>query len=114
MVRLETRKSANPLDATMTKTQVVRRKFKSSLPRKIENRKLSKMEALGRTFELFERLRNEMENAGLDKNNSQAGLIYCQPQTKGEEHVLARTIVLPKPGKEVAEFCDSVMNLDKP
>lgn len=113
MAQLDTRSSANPLDATMTRTQVVRRKFKSSLPRKIENRVLSKMEALGRTFELFDRLRNEMDAAGLDKNDSKAGLVYCQPETKGEEHILARTVALPNPGA-ITEFCDRVMALDKP
>lgn len=115
MAQLDTRSSANPLDATMTRTQVVRRKFKSSLPRKIENRVLSQMEALGKTFELFERLRNEMAAAGLDRDDAQAGLIYCQPETPGEERVLARTVALPKPGgDEIQKFCDEVWKLDKP
>jgi hypothetical protein len=113
MTGLETTKRKNPLDATMTKTQVVRRKFKSALPRTIKNRVLSKMEALARTMELFDRLRSEMKAAGLDENNVYAGLIYCQPETKGMERVLANVVVLPKPG-DIAAFCDGVMGLDKP
>jgi hypothetical protein len=97
----------------MTKTQVVRRKFKSSLPRRIENRKLLPMEAMGKTMELFDKLRNEMAAAGLDKNNAEAGLVYCQPETKGMEHVLAQTIRLPKPEK-IGTFVERVMALHKP
>lgn len=97
----------------MTRAQVVRRKFKSGLPRKIENRRLSVMEALARTMDLFDRLRNEMEAAGLKKSHVSAGLIFYQPQTKGKEHVLAETIILPEPG-EIGTFCDRVMALDKP
>jgi hypothetical protein len=103
----------NPLDAAMTKTQVVRRKFKSALPRSIQNRELSKMEAMARTMELFDRLRNMMEEAGLDKNDAYAGLVYYQPETKGEERVLARTIPLPRP-EDIGSFANEVMALDKP
>jgi hypothetical protein len=97
----------------MTKTQVVRRRFMSALPRKIQNRELSPMEAMARTMELFDRLRNEMEDAGLNKNHAYAGLVYCQPRTKGKEHVLAETIVLPKP-EGIADFANKVIALDKP
>lgn len=97
----------------MTKTQVVRRKFMSALPRRIENRRLSPMEAMARTMQLFDKLRSEMAEAGLDPNNARAGLVYCQPQTKGEEGVLARTVVLPEPGK-IAAFCERVAALDNP
>ncbi|MBZ5532715.1 MAG: hypothetical protein LAO20_14885 [Acidobacteriia bacterium] len=97
----------------MTKTQVVRRKFKSALPRTIQNRLLSKMEAMARTMELFDRLRNEMEGAGLNKNHASAGLVFCQPETKGKAHVLAETIALPKP-EEIGVFVERVMALDKP
>lgn len=71
------------------------------------------MEAMARTMQLFDKLRTEMAEAGLDPNNAQAGLVYCQPETKGQEGVLARTIVLPEPAK-IATFCDRVMQIDKP
>jgi hypothetical protein len=112
-MRLAKRKSANPLDATMTKTQVVRRKFMSALPRKIKNRVLSPMEAMARTMQLFDKLRNEMVEAGLDEKNLRAGLVFCQPATKGMESVLAQTIVLPKP-REIGAFCDRVTALHEP
>jgi hypothetical protein len=109
-----TRKSANRLDAKMTPTQVVRRKFKSGLPRTIENRMLSPMEAMARTMELLDRLIRETAEAGLDPSNVHAGLVYHQPQTKGEEAVLARTIALPPDSKEIGKFADKVAKLDKP
>ena len=112
-MKVVSQQSTNPLDATMTRTQVVRRKFKSSLPRSVQNRELSTMEALAKTIELFDRLRSGMHEAGLDPNDSQAGLIYYQPNTKGAEHILAKTVVLPEPGK-IGPFCDTVMALDKP
>jgi len=113
MTGLQTSKSANPLDATMTKTQVVRRKFKSGLPRTPQNRLLSKMEAMARTMELLDRLRNEMEAAGLNKDHASAGLVYHQPATKGEEHVLARTAMLTKP-EVIGSFVKKVMEVDRP
>ena len=106
-------RSKNPLDATMTRAQVVRRKFKSGLPRKPEPRELSKMEAMARTMELFDRLRGEMESAGLNKNDVSVGLVFCQPKTKGLEHVLAQTVALPKP-EEIGTFVERVMALDRP
>jgi hypothetical protein len=115
MVRLGTNveKSRNPLDAKMTKAQVVRRRFKSSLPRRIENRVLSPMEAMARTMALFDQLRSEMEAAGLKKSDVEAGLVFCQPETKGEERVLARTARLPKP-EDIGTFVEKVMALHKP
>src|SRR5580704_397685 len=112
-MRLQTQKRANPLDRTMTKAQVVRRRFKSSLPRSIENRALSPMEAMARTMELFDRLRNEMRSEGLDVSDVQAGLVYCQPETKGKEMILAEIAPLPSPEK-VGSFADRVMQIDKP
>jgi len=103
----------NPLDATMTKAQVVRRKFKSALPRKIQNRQLSKMEAMARTMELFDRFRNMMREADLDADDVQAGLVFCQPETPGKEAVTAETFVLPAP-EEIGKFVDRVMALDRP
>jgi hypothetical protein len=93
---VERTETKNPLDKAMTKTQVVRRKFKSALPRSIQNRELSNMEAMARTMELFDRLRGMTEEAGLDKNNVSAGLVYYQPETKGMERILAQTIEIPE------------------
>jgi hypothetical protein len=45
-------KAVNRLDSMMTPGQVARRKFKSALPRKAQNRLLSPMQALGETFTL--------------------------------------------------------------
>jgi hypothetical protein len=110
-----TREKVNPLDAAMTKAQIVRRRFKSALPRRIKNRVLSKMEAMARTMELFDRFRNEMEAAGLNKGDVRAGLVYCQPETPGMEHVLAQVAELPNPDKgNVAMFAETTMALDKP
>jgi len=107
--------SKNPLDDMMTRAQVVRRRFKSGLPRKPESRELSPMEAMARTMELFDRFRNMMqaEGEGLSKDHVQAALVFYQPRTKGMEHVLAQTVVLPKPEK-IGEFANAVMALDKP
>ena len=115
MAQLDTRNSANPLDATMTPTQVSRRRFKSSLPRRIENRLISKLGAIARVFELFDRLGEEMKGAGADRSNAQVGLMYTQPNTKGQEHVLARTIALDASGAHgFGLFCEAVMALDEP
>jgi hypothetical protein len=71
------------------------------------------MEAMARTMELFDRLRGEMEEAGLKKADVHAGLVFCQPQTKGKELILAEVIALPSP-REIGTFVDRVMALDKP
>jgi hypothetical protein len=103
----------NRLDSMMTPAQVARRKFKSSLPRKIENRRLSPMEALGETFRLFDRFRGMVEEEGVDPNTTQAALVYCLPESKPE--VLAMTVPLPKPGPtEMVNFCKRVMSVDRP
>lgn len=113
----EPRKEAkvNPLDASMTRAQVVRRRFKSTLPRRIKNRVLSKMEAIARTMELLDRFRAEMEAAGLPKSDVSAGLVYCQPETPGRENVLAEVAKVPDPDRgNVAMFVETTMALDKP
>ena len=97
----------------MTKAQVVRRKFKSSLPRTIQNRVLSPMEAMARTMELFDRFRGEMKDAGLKPSDVSAGLVYCQPETKGRKDALAYVAELPAP-EEIGAFVEEVMSLDKP
>jgi hypothetical protein len=101
----------NPLDSMMTKAQVVRRKFKSGLPRSPQNKALSKLEALSRTLELFGRFMTEMDAAGLLESDVTADLVYCQPETPGAEPVV--TAALPAP-QHIGKFCDGIMALDKP
>lgn len=113
MIAPTAEKKVNPLDNTMTATQIVRRRFKSALPRTIQNRELPPMEAMARTMELFSHLRNEMHAAGLDADDAQAGLVFYQPDTPGKERMLAETIRLPRP-EDIGGFVEQVMALDKP
>jgi hypothetical protein len=105
-------KKVNPLDASMTKAQVVRRRFKSSLPRTILNKYLSKMEAMAKVMELLDHFRSEMATEGLPKSDVSAGLVYCQPATPGIEDVTF-VVALPAP-EEIGTFVDKVMALDNP
>ncbi len=105
-------KKVNPLDKDMTKAQVVRRKFKSSLPRTIQNRVLSKMEAMARTMELFDRFISEMKDAKLSETDVSAGLVFCQPETPGVSDG-GQTIALPK-AEEIGTFVERVKALHKP
>jgi hypothetical protein len=109
----EQRKTKNPLDDTMTRAQVARRRFKSSLPRKIGYVELTPFEAVLRTGDMLVRFLREVESEGLDGDTVQVGLVFCQPKTKGKEHILAETIVLPGPEK-IGAFADRVLALDKP
>ncbi len=115
MTALELRRSqrVNPLDSVMTKAQVVRRKFKSALPRIIQNRVLTELEAMARTMELFDKLRGLQEEGGLSKGDVSAGVVFCQPETPGKELIEAQMIHLPSPEK-IGEFVEKVMALDKP
>ena len=73
--------STNPLDARMTPAQIARRKFKATLPRKIHNRRLSAMEALGETFTLLDRFRGMVTEQKQDPDVTlHAALAYCQPE----------------------------------
>src|ERR1035441_5978208 len=93
----EDARAVNPMDDKMTPAQVARRKFKSGLPRKIENRRLSSMEALGETFTLFVRFRDLVAAEGVDPNTVQAGLVYCQPESHPE--TFEAMVRLPEPPK---------------
>jgi hypothetical protein len=97
----------------MTTAQVVRRKFKSALPRTVPNRELSKMEALARTMELMDKFRNAMRAAELSETDVACGLVYWQPETPGMENVVEVTIPLPAP-EQIGTFCNAVMALDRP
>jgi hypothetical protein len=102
---------ANRLDAMMTRAQVARRKFKSALPRKILNRRLSAMEALAEVFTLFDRFRGMVAEQGLERDTVQAGLVYCLPES--DPSVFAATVPLPKPS-EIGPFVEKVTALDRP
>ncbi|MGB8095890.1 MAG: hypothetical protein WCF17_01970 [Terracidiphilus sp.] len=100
-------------DSMMTPAQIARRKFKSSLPRKLDNRRLSAMEALGATFSLFDRFRAMVAAEGVDPNTTQAGLVYVLPESNPA--VFAATITLIDPsGPEIAAFSMRVTALDRP
>lgn len=96
----------------MTKAQKVRQRFKSSLPRKIGDASLSPMEAFLRTMSLVLAFHKELEADGLDGETIRAALVYCEPDAKGKEHLLAETLEVPKPGK-VGEFGTRVLAMDK-
>lgn len=107
-------KTVNRLDSMMTPAQVARRKFKSSLPRKVENRRLSAMEALGETFKLLDRFRTMVvEETRIPEavNTVHAALAYCLPEA--DPATLAYTVTVPEP-PNVGTFCDTIMSLDRP
>lgn len=104
--------STNPLDARMTPAQIARRKFKATLPRKIHNRRLSAMEALGETFTLLDRFRGMVTEQKQDPDVTlHAALAYCQPEA--DPAMLGATVILPGTAG-IGEFCDGVMKLDRP
>jgi hypothetical protein len=113
----ESEKSENPLDKMMTPAQIARRKFKSSLPRKIENRRLSAQAALGELFTLLDRFRSMIET---EMHSAEAGetlmaaLVYCLPESKPA--MLADTLTVPDAdnAKLFGDFCRSVLALDRP
>lgn len=108
----ETEKTVNPLDGMMTRAQVARRKFKSTLPRKIENRRLSALEAIGETFKLFIRFREILTEQGVDPDITlNAGLAYCLPES--DPAMLGTAVLIPGPSN-VGAFCDGITKLDRP
>lgn len=112
MVTSPEAKAVNKMDERMTRAQVARRKFKSSLPRKIENRRLSAMGALGEAFKLFDRFRGMVVEEGQDPDTTlHAALAYCLPES--EPATLGKVIHLRKL-PWVGDFCNEVMALDRP
>jgi hypothetical protein len=96
-------------DSMMTPAQIARRKFKSMLPRKIENRTLSPMQALGETFTLLDKFRDmvQAEKPRMDPAKTvYAALAYTLPNAVK----LALTLPVPDPGK-IGPFCESVFGL---
>jgi len=108
----ESEKVKNPLDDKMTRAQIARRKFKSALPRKAQNRRPSTMEALGELFTLFDRFRSVVAEQGQDPDALlHAALAYHLP--KSDPATVAHIATLPY-ASEVGKFCDEVMKLDRP
>lgn len=99
-------------DSMMTPAQIARRKFKSMLPRKPQNRSLSPMQALGETFTLLDQFRGmvmaEKESKAAAKT-VYAALAYSLPDAAK----LAFTLTVPEPGKMIGPFCEMVMGLEK-
>jgi hypothetical protein len=102
-------KTVNPLDAKMTPAQIARRKFKSGLPRKIPNRVLSPMEALGETFTLLDRFRGLVVYEKGDPaaaTTVYAALAYSLPAPAAK---FVYTMTVPEP--PIGKFCDAVLAL---
>ena len=97
-------KAANPLDDRMTSAQIARRRFKASLPRKIQDRELSVHGALGETFTLLDTFRSLSPDP--DKT-IMAALAYHRGSNPAK---LAELLIVPDPAK-VGEFCDRVAAL---
>jgi hypothetical protein len=96
----------------MTPAQIARRKFKSSLPRKFENRRISAMEALGETFKLYDRFRGIISEHGQDPDKTlHAALAFCLPESNPA--FMGAAVLLPG-HKGIGGFCDDVMKLDRP
>lgn len=107
-------KGANPLDRKMTPAQIARRKFKSLLPRKLQNRALSPMQALGELFTQLDQFRGivRAEKQKMDADQTvYAALAYCLPES--DPGTLAHTLTVPEPSK-IGSFCNKVMSLERP
>jgi hypothetical protein len=99
-------------DSMMTPAQIARRKFKSMLPRKPQNRSLSPMQALGELFTLLDQFRGMVraEKQSMDAAQTiYAALAYALPGTAK----LALALTVPEPGKKVGPFCEAVMGLER-
>lgn len=98
-------------DSMMTPAQIARRKFKSMLPRKPQNRTLAPMQALGETFTLLDQFRGMVMAERQSKAAAKtvyAALAYSLPDAAK----LAYTLPVPEPGK-IGGFCDTVMALER-
>ena len=111
-MRLQTGKSerTNPLDTFMTPEQLVRKKFKSALPRTILNRVISKFEAMAKTMDLIDGFQDAMKGAGLNPRDVRAGLVYVLPNVKDVVH----TLWLPLNAQDVGSWVDRVVGIKDP
>lgn len=110
MVTVKTGIREHP-DKLMSPAQIARRKFKSALPRKPQNRTVSPMQALGETFTLLDQFRGMVrtETQRMDSDKTvYAAIAYELPGASK----LAFTITVPEPGA-IGPFCDVVLGLEK-
>jgi hypothetical protein len=95
----------------MTPAQIARRKFKSMLPRKPQNRTLAPLQAIGEAFTLLAQF-CEMVSAEGQRMNPQrtvyAALAYTLPGIAR----LALTLTVPEPEK-IGPFCETVLGLER-
>lgn len=104
-------RAVNKLDDMMTPGQVARRKFKSGLPRKPQNRILAPMHALGECFTLLDQFRDAVVAEKQSKAAAKtihAALAYSLPDASK----LAYTLPVPEPGK-IGGFCETVLSLER-
>jgi hypothetical protein len=96
----------------MTPAQIARRKFKSSLPRKPQNRRPSVMEALGSLFTLLDQFAGCIAEQGQDPDQTlHAALAYHLPET--DPGRVAKIATLPE-RSGLGKFCDEVAALPGP
>ncbi len=98
-------------DSLMTPAQIARRKFKSALPRKPQNRIVSAMQALGETFTLLDQFRDMVQAEkprGDAAKTVYAALAYV---LQGTER-LAWTLTVPEP-EHIGPFCEAVLGLER-
>jgi hypothetical protein len=98
-------------DSMMTPAQIARRKFKSALPRKPQNRTMTPLQAIGETFTLLDQFRGMVMTEKQSKAAAKtvyAALAYSLPDAAK----LAYTLTVPEPGK-IGAFCDAVMGLER-
>jgi hypothetical protein len=98
-------------DSMMTPAQIARRKFKSSLPRKAQNRTVSPMQALGETFTLLDQFR-DMVHAEKQKMDAAKTVYAALAYTLPDAAKLAFTLTVPEPGK-IGPFCETVLELER-
>lgn len=98
-------------DSMMTPAQIARRKFKSALPRKPQNKTLVPLQAIGEAFtrlgQFVDMIQAEMPRRDAAKT-VYAALAYTLPGASK----LAFTLTVPKPEK-IGPFCDTVMGLER-
>jgi hypothetical protein len=98
-------------DSMMTPAQIARRKFKSALPRKAQNRTLVPLQAIGEAFTLLAQF-CEMVSAEGQRTDPLKTVYAALAYTLPGASKLALTLTVPEPGK-IGPFCDTVMGLER-
>jgi hypothetical protein len=104
-------KRPNRIEEKMTAAQRARRRFKSALPRKPQNRILSPLQALGVTFTLLDdfqgHVRAEKQSMDADKT------VYAALAYSLGDGMPVHTATVPGPEK-IGPFCEMVLALQNP